>query len=230
MLDYIITQRKELGIMPPKPFACKSIVSTLMANRICEENDVTIMEVLTGFKFIGEKIKEFDENGDYNFIFGFEESIGFLGGPYCRDKDAVFAAMMLAEVGCYYEAKGMTVYDGLQSLYEKYGYFMEDTQSKMFEGYDSAERREAVMARIRENTPEEIGLKVESVTDYLDDIPGFTKSNVLFYRLEDGCAVAVRPSGTEPKIKSYVMVQGATAEEAEERRKAVRSAVDALLS
>ena len=204
MLDYIITQRKELGIMPPKPFACKSIVSTLMANRICEENDVTIMEVLTGFKFIGEKIKEFDENGDYNFIFGFEESIGFLGGPYCRDKDAVFAAMMLAEVGCYYEAKGMTVYDGLQSLYEKYGYFMEDTQSKMFEGYDSAERREAVMSRIRSNPPQEIGLKVTGIKDYLTDIPGFSKSNVLFYYLENGCAVAVRPSGTEPKIKTYV--------------------------
>ncbi len=229
MLDYIITERKELGIMPPKPFACKSIVSTIMANRICEENDVEIVEVLTGFKFIGEKIKELDENGDYNFIFGFEESIGFLGGSYARDKDAVFAAMMLAEVGCYYRAKGMSVYEGLQALYEKYGYFIEDTQSKMFEGYDSAERREAVMSRIRSNPPAEIGLKVEGLRDYMTDIPGFTKSNVLFYYLEDGCAVAVRPSGTEPKIKTYVMVRGETADAADARKKAIREAMDALL-
>ena len=230
MLDYIFTVRKELGTMPEKPFVCKSIVSTVMADKIAAVNGVKMYEVLTGFKFIGEKIKELDENGDENFIFGFEESIGFLGGTYARDKDAVFAAMMMAEVGCWYKSRGMSVYDGLMALYEKYGYYVENTESAVFAGFDSAERREAVMARIRENTPEEIGLKVESVTDYLDDIPGFTKSNVLFYRLEDGCAVAVRPSGTEPKIKSYVMVQGATAEEAEERRKAVRSAVDALLS
>lgn len=229
MLDYIITERKELGIMPPKPFAVKSIVSTLMANKICEENEVEIYEVLTGFKFIGEKIKELDENGDMDFIFGFEESIGFLGGSYARDKDAVFAAMMLAEVGCYYKAKGMSVYEGLQVLYEKYGYFIEDTQSKMFEGYDSAERREAVMSRIRSNPPAEIGLKVEDLRDYMTDIPGFTKSNVLFYYLEDGCAVAVRPSGTEPKIKTYVMVRGETAAEADEKKKAIREAMDALL-
>ena len=125
MLDYIITMRKELGTMPSKPFACKSIVSTVMANRICEVNDVKMYEVLTGFKFIGEKIKEHDENGDEHFIFGFEESIGFLGGTYARDKDAVFAAMMMAEVGCWYKAKGMSVYDGLLSLYDKYGYFIE---------------------------------------------------------------------------------------------------------
>lgn len=229
MLDYIITERKRLGTMPANPFVCKSIVSTIMANAICEANDVTIMEVLTGFKFIGEKIKEYEENGDHNFIFGFEESIGFLGGSYARDKDAVFAAMMLAEVGCYYKVKGMTVYDGLQELYKKYGYFVEDTQSKMFEGYDSAERREAVMSRIRSNPPKEIGLKVEGLRDYQAGVPGFSKSNVLFYYLEDGCAVAVRPSGTEPKIKTYVMVRGETADEAAARKKAIREAVNALL-
>ncbi len=229
MLDYIITMRKELGTMPSKPFACKSIVSTVMANRICEVNDVKMYEVLTGFKFIGEKIKEHDENGDEHFIFGFEESIGFLGGTYARDKDAVFAAMMMAEVGCWYKAKGMSVYDGLLSLYDKYGYFIENTESTVFGGFDSAERREAVMSRIRREPPERIGLRVDSITDYTKDVPGFTKSNVLFYNLSDGCAVAIRPSGTEPKIKTYVMVRGDTAEEAEERREAVRSAVDTLL-
>ena len=114
MLDYIITMRNELGTMPSKPFVCKSIVSTVMANRICEMNGVKMYEVLTGFKFIGEKIKQYDEGGDEHFIFGFEESIGFLGGTYARDKDAVFAAMLMAEVGCYYKAKGMSVYEGLQ--------------------------------------------------------------------------------------------------------------------
>ncbi len=230
MLDYIFTVRKELGTMPEKPFVCKSIVSTVMADKIAADNGVKMYDVLTGFKFIGEKIKDLDENGDEHFLFGFEESIGFLGGSYARDKDAVYAAMMMAEMACYYKAQGMSVYDGLMALYEKYGYFVENTESTVFDGFDSAERREAVMARIRENAPDEIGLKVEGVTDYLGDVPGFTKSNVLFYKLADGCAVAVRPSGTEPKIKTYVMAQGATAEEAEKNRKAVREAVDALLA
>ena len=230
MMDYIFTVRKELGTMPKNPFVCKSIVSTVMANKIADYNNVKMYEVLTGFKFIGEKIKEHEENGDENFVFGFEESIGFLGGSYARDKDAVYAAMMMAEMACWYKARGMSVYDVLIALYEKYGWFIENTESTVFAGFDSAEKREAVMARIRENAPEEIGLKVESVTDYLGDVPGFTKSNVLFYNLADGCAVAVRPSGTEPKIKTYVMVKGDTPEKAEENRKAVRDAVDALLS
>ena len=229
MLDYIITMRKELGTMPEKPFACKSIVSTVMANRICEMNGVKLFEVLTGFKFIGEKIKQYHETGEYSFIFGFEESIGFLGGTYARDKDAVFAAMMMAEVGCYYKAKGMSVYEGLQSLYEKYGYFVENTESAVFEGYDAQDRMKAVMADLRADLPAAVGLKVESVTDYLGDVPGFTKSNVLFFNLENGCAVAIRPSGTEPKIKTYVMTNGKTLEEAEERRIKVRTAVDELL-
>ena len=229
MLDYIITMRRECGTMPSKPFACKSIVSTVMANRICEVNNVKMYEVLTGFKFIGEKIKEHEENGDEHFIFGFEESIGFLGGSYARDKDAVFAAMMMAELACWYKSKGLSVYDGLLALYERYGYFIENTESTVFKGFDSNERREAVMSRIRQEPPESIGLRVEGLTDYTKDVPGFTKSNVLFYDLADGCAVAIRPSGTEPKIKTYVMAQGATAEEAEERRKAVREAVNALL-
>ena len=229
MLDYIITMRKELGTMPYKPFVCKSIVSTVMANRICEMNDVKMYEVLTGFKFIGEKIKEYDEGGDENFIFGFEESIGFLGGTYARDKDAVFAAMMMAEVGCYYKAKGMSVYEGLQELYKKYGYYIENTESAVFEGYDAQDKMKAVMSNIRADQPSKIGLKVTGLKDYMTDIPGFTKSNVLFYDLEDGCAVAVRPSGTEPKVKTYVMAHGSTAEEAEKRRKSIRNAVDKLL-
>jgi phosphoglucomutase len=229
MLDYIITMRNELGTMPSKPFVCKSIVSTVMANRICEMNGVKMYEVLTGFKFIGEKIKQYDEGGDEHFIFGFEESIGFLGGTYARDKDAVFAAMLMAEVGCYYKAKGMSVYEGLQALYKKYGYYVEKTESSVFSGYDAQDKMKAVMSSLRADQPEEIGLKVVGLKDYLTDIPGFTKSNVLFYDLEDGCAVAVRPSGTEPKVKTYIMAKGATEEQADERRKAIGEAVGKLL-
>ncbi|MBR2674341.1 MAG: phospho-sugar mutase [Mogibacterium sp.] len=229
MLDYIIRLRNDMGSMPENPFACKSIVSTVMADRICEAGGVKMIDVLTGFKFIGEKIKEMDEGGDGNFIFGFEESIGFLGGTYCRDKDAVFASMILAEIACYYKAQGMSMYDALVGMYERYGYYIENTESTVFEGFDSAERREAVMSRIRENAPEQVGLTVKGIKDYLAGVPGFTKSNVLFYELSDGCAVAIRPSGTEPKIKTYVMAQGASETEAEARRKAIREAVDELL-
>ena len=229
MLDYIIKARRETGTMPDNAFACKSIVSTVMANKICEMNDVKMFEVLTGFKFIGEKIKQYHETGEYTFIFGFEESIGFLGGTYARDKDAVFAAMMMAEVGCYYKAKGMSVYDGLQELYKKYGYYIEKTDSTVFGGYDAQERMSAVMAKIRADQPADLGLAIESVKDYQAGVPGFTKSNVLFYYLDDGCAVAIRPSGTEPKIKTYVMAQGDSAEKAEQNLGVIRSSVEALL-
>ena len=229
MLDYIITMRNELGTMPENPFVCKSIVSTVMANRICEMNDVKMFEVLTGFKFIGEKIKQYHETGEYSFIFGFEESIGFLGGTYARDKDAVFAAMMMAEVGCYYKAKGMSVYEGLQALYKKYGYYIEKTESTVFGGYDAKERMDAVMARIRSDQPSDLGLDIVGIKDYQAGVPGFTKSNVLFYDLEDGCAVAIRPSGTEPKIKTYVMASGDTAEKAADNLAEIRKSVEAVL-
>ena len=229
MLDYIITARKEEGTMPANPFACKSIVSTVMANKICEMNDVKMFEVLTGFKFIGEKIKQYHETGEYSFIFGFEESIGFLGGTYARDKDAVFAAMMMAEVGCYYKAKGMSVYEGLQALYKKYGYYIEKTESTVFGGYDAKERMDAVMARIRSDQPSDLGLDIVGIKDYQAGVPGFTKSNVLFYDLEDGCAVAIRPSGTEPKIKTYVMASGDTAEKAADNLAEIRRSVEAVL-
>ncbi|MBQ3290888.1 MAG: phospho-sugar mutase [Mogibacterium sp.] len=228
MLDYIITMRRELGTMPANPFVCKSIVSTVMANKICEMNGVKMFEVLTGFKFIGEKIKQYHETGEYSFIFGFEESIGYLGGTYARDKDAVYGAMMMAEVGCYYKAKGMSVYEGLQELYKKYGYFIEKTESNVFEGYDAQDKMKAVMSRIREDQPEVIGLPVAKLTDYMTDVPGFTKSNVLFYDLEGGCAVAIRPSGTEPKVKIYEMARGSNAEEAQANLESIRESVNKL--
>ena len=229
MLDYIITARREEGTMPENPFVCKSIVSTVMANKICEMNNVKMFEVLTGFKFIGEKIKQYHETGEYSFIFGFEESIGFLGGTYARDKDAVFAAMMMAEVGCYYKAKGMSVYEGLQALYKKYGYYIEKTESTVFGGYDAKDRMDAVMSRIRADQPKDLGLDIVGVKDYQAGVPGFTKSNVLFYDLEDGCAVAIRPSGTEPKIKTYVMASGDSSEKASENLGQILKSVEEVL-
>lgn len=230
MMDYIFTVREEEGKMPERPFACKSIVSTVMADKICDMNNVKLFNVLTGFKFIGEKIKKYEKTGEYNFVFGFEESIGFLAGTYARDKDAVFATMMMAEVGCYYMSKGMNVYQGLQELYKKYGYYIEDTKSKVFTGNDATSLMTKLMNKIRNNPPEKIGLKVENTTDYLDNVPGFTKSNVLFYNLSDECAVAVRPSGTEPKVKTYVLAHGETKKIAEENCNLIRESIDRILS
>lgn len=232
MMDYLFTVRKEQGTLPENAAACKSIVSTVMANRICEMNGVRLFEVLTGFKFIGEKIKEFEQSGDYSFVFGFEESIGFLAGTYARDKDAVVAAMLMAELGCYYKSRGMTVYDGLQEIYKKYGYYKEHTQSIIFEGFDAQEKMADVMAGLRANPPQVIGegMNVIRTIDYLDDIPGFTKSNVLFYELAGACALAVRPSGTEPKVKAYVMAQGSSEEEASRRCELIAEAAAQMLS
>ena len=229
MLDYLITVRREQGTLPDNAFACRSIVSTTMADAICKKNDVTLFKVLTGFKFIGEKIKEYEDSGEYQFLFGFEEAIGFLAGTYCRDKDACVASLLMAEIGCYYKSKGMTVYEGLQSLYEKYGYFVEKTTSYWFEGYDAQDKMAAVMVKLRANPPESVGLPIVSVTDYLDDVPGFTKSNVLVYDLEGGNTMIVRPSGTEPRVKSYVLANGASAEEAEKNYTIIREAAAELL-
>ncbi len=217
MLDYLINVKKEQGILADNSAVCRSIVSTTMADAICEAHDIKCFQVLTGFKFIGEKIKEFEENNNYTFLFGFEEAIGFLAGTYARDKDAVVAAMLMAEVGCYYKSKGMTVYEGLQDLYKKYGYFLEKTESLWFEGYDAQEKMSNVMVELRANPLKSINSAVVNTVDYLDDIPGFTKSNVLAYTLEDGCTCIVRPSGTEPRVKCYILAKGSTADDAQER-------------
>lgn len=230
MLDYLITVKREQGTLAKNAAACKSIVSTIMAEKICADNNIKMFNVLTGFKFIGEKIKEFEETGEYTFLFGFEEAIGFLAGTYARDKDAVVAAMLMAEIGCYYKSLGMTVYEGLQALYEKYGYFVEKTESIWFEGYDAQEKMANVMVKLRENPPKAIASDVVDVSDYMDDIPGFTKSNVLAYKLADGSSVTVRPSGTEPRVKTYVMAQGKTADEAQSKNDEILAAIKEILA
>ncbi len=235
LLDYLITARREQGTLAPNSAAVKSIVSTTMANAICEANGIKLFETLTGFKYIGEKIKEFLETGQYTFLFGFEESNGYLAGTYARDKDAVVASMLIAEMGCMYRTKGISLYQGIQALYEKYGFFKEGVTSASFSGLEAKAKMNSIMEGLRNNPPEKLGLKVEKIRDYStgkilnvkDGSTGETglpESNVLFYDLEGGCSLIIRPSGTEPKIKLYVMTRGQSEKEAQELYDLVKAA------
>lgn len=229
MLNYIIESRKAKGNLPSNAAAVKSIVSTKLANRICEANGVTMVEVLTGFKFIGEKIKEWESSGEYEFIFGFEESIGFLAGTYARDKDAVVAAMLMAEVAAFYKSKGMSVYDGLLEIYEKYGFYNETVKSYEFTGFDAQERMKGIMSGLRAEPPCSLGPAVTGVTDYLTDDTGLPSSDVLSYSLEGGSVAIIRPSGTEPKVKLYVMTKASSIAEGEEIKQRIVGVADELL-
>ena len=235
LLDYLITARREQGTLAPNSAAVKSIVSTTMANAICEANGIKLFETLTGFKYIGEKIKEFLETGQYTFLFGFEESNGYLAGTYARDKDAVVASMLIAEMGCMYRTKGISLYQGIQALYEKYGFFKEGVTSVSFSGLEAKAKMNSIMEGLRNDPPEMLGLKVERIRDYStgkilnvkDGSTGETglpESNVLFYDLEGGCSLIIRPSGTEPKIKLYVMTRGQSEKEAQELYDLVKAA------
>lgn len=235
LLDYLITARREQGTLAPNSAAVKSIVSTTMANAICEANGIKLFETLTGFKYIGEKIKEFLETGQYTFLFGFEESNGYLAGTYARDKDAVVASMLIAEMGCMYRTKGISLYQGIQALYEKYGFFKEGVTSASFSGLEAKAKMNSIMEGLRNDPPEKLGLKVERIRDYstgkilnVNDgstgETGLPESNVLFYDLEGGCSLIIRPSGTEPKIKLYVMTRGQSEKEAQELYDLVKAA------
>ncbi len=226
LLDYIITAYKETGTMPEEPYAVKSIVSTAMAEKICTENGVQMFDVLTGFKFIGEVIKNHEAEGHGTFLLGFEESYGYLKGTYARDKDAVVASLLICEMAAFYKAKGMTLCDARDQLFERYGYYIEKTESFYFDTPDGTERMAAVTAGLRENAPTEIaGETVKSIRDYktgkITDVAsgsvcdtGLPSSDILYY-VCDGCITVVRPSGTEPKLKMYFMANGKTLEEAE---------------
>ncbi|MGI6211712.1 MAG: phospho-sugar mutase [Anaerovoracaceae bacterium] len=241
LLDYLIEVRREQGILAENSAAVKSIVSTTMANKVCEANGIKLFETLTGFKYIGEKIKEFEQTGEYTFLFGFEESNGYLAGTYARDKDAVVASMLIAEMACWYKLKGMNLYEAMQSLYQKYGYFSEKVVSHTAAGLDGSERMAKKMKELREKPPESFGgLAVRRIRDYQTGVitdadgsgeepTGLPESNVLFYELEDGCSAVVRPSGTEPKIKLYVMAQAEDPDKSEKRRDDVLAAGDELL-
>ena len=221
LLDYVLTAYENTGTMPEKPYAVKTIVTTELATKICREHNVDLYNVLTGFKFIGEVIKNHDDVGNGNYLLGFEESYGYLKGTYARDKDSVVASMLIVEMAAYYKAKGMTLYDALVKMFEKYGHYTEYTVNVTMPGLDGVEKMKALMNDLRKNPPVEIGgKKVVSIRDYqaetITDLitgavtpTGLPASNVLYFECEGGNVVVVRPSGTEPKIKLYLLVNGA---------------------
>jgi len=225
MLAYIIENMKENNTLPKNACAVKSIVSTELCSEICKKNNVTLINVLTGFKFIGEKIKEFENTNEYTYIFGFEESYGYLSGTYARDKDAIFAAMLITEMSAHYKALGKTLYDALNELYEKYGYFKDHVLSLKKDGVSAKEEMEATMTKIRNELPKEINnTKVLKVRDYktgnITDLltgnissTGLPNSDVLFFEMEDKSNLVIRPSGTEPIIKLYFGIPGISEKE-----------------
>ena len=229
LLDYIIRARKATGTMPENPGALTSIVSTGMARVVCEANGVHFEDTFTGFKFMAERVAEWEKAHSYNYIFAFEESYGYMMGDYVRDKDAVTASMMVAEMAAYYHNQGMTLYDAVMALYEKYGYFKEKTLNLVMPGLDGLQKMADLMAELRTNPPTEIGgEKVERIRDYADgsisvvglgkvDKTPFWGSNVLYFELADGSSFIVRPSGTEPKIKIYLLVRGESLAQCEEK-------------
>lgn len=220
LLDYIITAYEQTNTMPPLPYAVKTIVTTELASKICKSHGVEIFNVLTGFKFIGEVIKKHEASGQGSYIFGFEESYGYLKGTYARDKDAVVASMLICEMTAYYAGKNMTLSDALQELYKRYGYYYETNSEIYIEGVDGPAKISAIMDGLRSNAPKSIGqsavavfgdYKAEQFTDIAtgEHTPtGLPKSNVLYFKLENGDVIIVRPSGTEPKIKFYFLVLG----------------------
>ena len=226
LIDYIITAYEETGTMPDQPYVVKSIVSSELATKICEAHGVEMFNVLTGFKFIGEVIKNHEATGEGSYIFGFEESYGYLKGTYARDKDAVVATMLICEMTAYYHAKGMTLYDALEGLYAKYGFCLEQNVEIYMDGVDGPAKMAALLDGMRGNTPTELGgVKVVTFGDYKKQeftnvVTGektsteLPASNVLSFKLENGDVVIVRPSGTEPKVKFYFMVSAADRESA----------------
>ncbi|MBR6542487.1 MAG: phospho-sugar mutase [Anaerotignum sp.] len=240
--EYILSQRKEQGRLPENGAVIKTIVSTEMITPICEAYGVEKMDVLTGFKFIGEKIKGFDETGSHQYLYGFEESYGCLGGTYARDKDAVYAAVLICEMAAYYKEKGMTLYEALLALYEKYGYFREGVKSLTMKGLEGMERIALIMKTFRENTPAELGgFKVVVAKDYKTQVfknlvtgeesgSPLPVSDVLHYTLEDGTWVCIRPSGTEPKLKFYIGVKADSLQAAEEKVAVLNDDIDAKIA
>lgn len=240
LLDYIITAYRENGGVPSDAYAVKSIVSTELASLICEANGVKMHDVLTGFKYIGEVIKNHEKAGFGTYLLGFEESYGYLKGTYTRDKDAVVAALLVTEMAAYYRGKGMTLKNALDSLYERYGNYDESGASFYFEGSDGSERMAAMMSSLRKNAPEMIaGEKVVSFRDYLNgtvtdllsgktEKTGLPSSNVLYYTTEN-CVFVIRPSGTEPKIKLYFMAKGKTVDEVKARLSSCKSDAENLI-
>lgn len=241
LCEYILSMRKELGTLPKDGFVVKTIVTTNIIKKICNSYGIEMKEVLTGFKFIGEKIKEAEESGKGTYVFGFEESYGYLAGTYARDKDAVVASMLIAEMALYYQEKGLSLYDQLLNIYKKYGYYKEEVVSVTMEGIEGLDKIKSIMDNIRKNPPTIFGGKnVLAVRDYKTSVRTDVKtgetekitlpeSNVIYLELEDGNNFIIRPSGTEPKIKLYCLLCGKDAAETEALALKVREDINKII-
>ena len=239
--EYMLSARKETGVLSTKDTLIKTIVTTEMAARVAESYDAQIMSVLTGFKYIGEKIEEFEQTGSNHFVLGFEESYGYLSGGFVRDKDAVIAATLIAEMALYYKTQGKNLAQALHDLFEKYGYYKEELISITMEGKDGQEQIAAMIARLREEMPKEVnGVKVAVSEDYklslhvnylegTEEEIDLPKSNVLKFILEDDSWFVVRPSGTEPKVKIYASVVGKDLQDAESKCETFVAGIKELL-
>ena len=240
LLDYLLFAHQKVGTLPANAAAVKSIVSSELPTVIAEHYGAKMVNVLTGFKFIAEQIKNYEETNAHTFMFGFEESYGYLVQPFVRDKDAIQAVLLLTEVAAHFKSEGKTLYDGLQALYEKYGYFLEKTISVTVQGLEGPAKIKALLDGLRKEVPSNFGgIKVALAQDFsvnqqvdtqgvVSEI-GLPTSNVLKYILEDGSWIAVRPSGTEPKIKFYMGVKATTQEEAEEKLAKFQKDLDAYI-
>lgn len=223
--EYEMSQKKALGILPANGALVTTIVSSNMAQAVAKEYGMKFIECLTGFKYIGEQIKFFEQTGSNEYVFGFEESYGCLVGTHARDKDAVVAVMALCEAAAYYKTQGITLWDQMLNIYNKYGYYKEDLFTMTFKGADGAKKMQDMMDAYRKNTPKQVGAyKVLRLRDYKNDVitdlatgetapTGLPKSNVLYFELENDAWFCVRPSGTEPKIKFYAGIKGTSLED-----------------
>lgn len=240
MAKYILEAHKNAGTLPENAALCKSIVSTDLVTKIAESYGATMFNVLTGFKFIAEKIQEFEEKHNHTYMMGFEESFGYLIKPFVRDKDAIQAVLVVAELAAYYRSRGLTLADGIEEIYKEYGYYAEKTISVTLSGVDGAEQIKAIMAKFRNNVPKEWNataitvvedFKAQTATVADGTVTNLTTppSDVLKYTLADGSWIAVRPSGTEPKIKFYIAVVGETNEESQAKIANIEAEINAFV-
>ncbi|WP_336787391.1 phospho-sugar mutase [Paenibacillus sp. MMO-177] len=217
MIEYVLSQLKERGQLPANGVVIKTIVTSEMGADIARSYGAAVENTLTGFKYIGEKMTAYEQTGEHTFLFGYEESYGYLTGDYARDKDAVVASLLICEAAAYYSSQGKTLYDVLLELYAKHGFYLEGLESRTLKGLDGVQQIAGIMNDWRNNPPAEInGVKVEKVLDYLGGLDGLRPENVLKYMLADGSWFCLRPSGTEPKIKVYFAVRGQSTEHASE--------------
>ena len=233
LLDYIAAGRKEAGTMPERPVAVKSVVSTQLADKVAEHYGVELRSVLTGFKWIGDQIHRLEsENEAERFIFGFEESYGYLAGTYVRDKDAVVASMLICEMAAYYRSIGSSIKARLEEIYETYGHYLNAVDSFEFPGLSGMEKMSGIMEALRKNPPKELaGYAVTKVTDFEQaETTGLPRANILLFALENGETVIVRPSGTEPKIKTYFTTKGKGMDEAKKEKEKLAAAMKPLLA